>query len=185
MSQPHDAADIFYLLLPVRIAPHQGGGQLGQLGAGLGLMQPLGQALQQQPQGGQVLGGAAGQQPLDIGVFDRLDAPAQAFIELGELLGEAGLLQPQLLLEILRQLVLVHPVQAPIGQPQHGKVLQGAEPVQLLHQSGVVRRGGYAWRREVHDGGDDRQQRHGVVRCGGLDRHAKLPKMLTFKGSRK
>ncbi|MNQ88404.1 hypothetical protein D3C85_1036640 [compost metagenome] len=169
VSQPHDAADLFYLLLPLGIPLHEGGGLSRQLGAGLGLVQPFGQTLQQQPQGGQVLGCRTGQQPLYLAMLHRLHAPSLMFIEPGELLVEAGLFTPQLLLEVLVDLMFIHPVQAGIRQPQHGKMSQGAEPAQLLEQPAIVLPGGSTGRRKIHDGGDDRQQGRGVVRCGGLD----------------
>ncbi|MNH19018.1 hypothetical protein D3C79_787400 [compost metagenome] len=131
-------------------------------------MQALGQTLQQQSQGRGLFGGAAGQQPLHLIVLHRLHAPSLMFIEPGELFGETGLFTPQLLLEILVDLMFIHPVQAGIRQPQHGKVLQGAEAAQLLKQLAVVLPGGGTGRRKIHDGGDDRQQGRGVVRCGGL-----------------
>ncbi|MNQ94649.1 hypothetical protein D3C85_1101720 [compost metagenome] len=169
VGQPHDAADLFYLLLPVRIPLHEGGGLPCQLGAGLGFVQALGQTLQQQSQGRGLLGGAAGQQPLHLIVLHRLHTPSLLFIQPGELFGKTGLFTSQLLLECLGQLMLIQPVQAPIGQPQHGKVLQGAESAQLLYQSGVVLRRGDAGRGKIHDGRNDRQQGGGIWRCEGLD----------------
>ena len=69
VGQSHDAADLFYLLLPVRIPLHEGGGLPCQLGAGLGFVQALGQTLQQQSQGRGLLGGAAG-----LGFFRQEDS---------------------------------------------------------------------------------------------------------------
>ncbi|MNC28596.1 hypothetical protein D3C75_768120 [compost metagenome] len=91
------------------------------------------------------------------------------FIEPGELFGETRPFTPQLLLERLGQPMFIQPVQAAIGQPQHGKVLQGAESAQLLYQSGVILRGGDAGRGKIHDGRNDRQQGGGIWRCEGLD----------------
>lgn len=129
------------------------------MGARLGFGQPFGQTLQQQAQGRQVGWGSTRQQPLYLAMLDGEDAPPFGFIQLGELIGDAGLLTAQLLFEDVADLVGVKPVQTGIGEAQHAEMLQRAELVNLLDQGIVIVRRGGLWRREVHNGRDQRQQR--------------------------
>ncbi len=169
VSQAHHSADLLDFLLPLGIPLHERGSLPRQLGTGLGFVQAFGQALQQQPQGGCLIRGAACQQPLHVDMLHRLHAPALTFIEPGELFGEARFFPSQLLLEHVGKLIGVAPVQPPVGQPQHGEMLQRAECVQHTDQSGVILGGGNAGGGKIHDGGDDRQQGVRVWRCGGLN----------------
>lgn len=89
IGQANDAIDALDFFLPVRILADERRSQLRELRAGLGFIQSLGEAFQQQAQGWQLLGLAAGQQPLHLAMLDGKHAPALGFIKLGQLLGES------------------------------------------------------------------------------------------------
>ena len=92
-------------------------------------------------------------------MFDRKNAPAIGFIQLGQLIGDPGLFPSQLLFERVTDLVGIDPVQPGIGEAKHAKVLQGAELINLLDQGVVVVGRCCVWCGKIHNGRDQRQQR--------------------------
>ena len=98
-------------------------------------------------------------------MLDRQRAPAIGFIELGQLIGDARLFQPQLQLEAVGDLVFAYPLQAGFRQAEHAEMLQRAELVQLLDQGVVIFGSGGGGGGEIHNSGDQRQQGSRVMGC--------------------